>query len=123
MGYEKALADYIAATNTHDFSNIKELLDENAVYWFSNKTCESLEEIRQYFEIAWDTINEEVYQATDVRWLVREENSATCIYTYRYEGYYNEEFVQGSGRATNVFIKNEDGSWKLIHEHLSALKS
>lgn len=32
----------------------------------------------------------------------------------------NENFVVGHGRATNVFIKNEHGEWKLIHEHLSS---
>ncbi|WP_042149505.1 DUF4440 domain-containing protein [Paucisalibacillus sp. EB02] len=122
MDYEKALSDYIAATNTHDFRNVRNFLDEKAVYWFSNKTCESLDEIGQYFENAWETIKDEVYQATNVRWLVKEENTATCIYTYRYEGYYEGKFVQGSGRATNVFIKKEDGTWKLVHEHLSALK-
>lgn len=121
MGYEQALKDYIAATNTHDFQNVQQLLDEKVVYWFSNQVCETLEEIRNYFENAWETIKEEVYRATNVRWLVTEEHTATCIYIYQYEGYYNGEFVQGSGRATNVFVKHPDGNWKLIHEHLSPL--
>jgi ketosteroid isomerase-like protein len=121
MGYEKALAAYISATNTHDFQNVRNLLDEKAVYWFSDKTCESHAEIGQYFENAWETIEDEVYQATDVQWLITEENTATCIYAYHYEGYYNGEFVQGNGRATNVF-KNVDGNWKLVHEHLSSLE-
>lgn len=122
MGFEKALSDYISATNTHDFRNVRKLLEENAVYFFSDKTCGSMDEIGSYFENAWETIKDEVYQATNVQWLVSGEHSATCIYTYRYEGYYNGEFVQGSGRATNVFVKSSNEDWKLVHEHLSPLK-
>lgn len=122
LGYEEALIAYIAATNTHDFQYVRKLLSEEAVYWFSDKTCRSIGEIQQYFENAWGTIKDEVYRATDVEWLVAEENSATCIYTYEYEGYYDGKFVQGSGRATNVFVRDSLGEWKLIHEHLSSLR-
>lgn len=53
MDYKDTLAQYIAATNTHDFSNVQPLLDPAAVYWFTDKTCTSLEEIKNYFEQAW----------------------------------------------------------------------
>jgi ketosteroid isomerase-like protein len=38
-------------------------------------------------------------------WLTVDQNSETCTY------------ISGSGRATKVFIKNENGEWNLIHEH------
>ncbi len=119
MGYRKALQDYIDATNTHNFNNVKSVIEPGAVYWFTDKTCTSLAEIKHYFETAWDTIHEEVYTASDVRWVTIDDHSATCTYTYKYEGFYKGEFVTGSGRATNVFKTNENGEWKLIHEHLS----
>lgn len=122
MGYEKALDQYIGATNTHDFNNVRKVLHEQAIFWFSNKTCTTTSEIQSYFDNAWNLIKEEVYSAEDVKWITVDEGSATCIYTYRYEGYYNEEFITGSGRATNIFIRADDGEWKLIHEHLSSLK-
>ncbi|SES12295.1 DUF4440 domain-containing protein [Psychrobacillus sp. OK032] len=121
MGYEKALSQYIDATNTHDFNNVRKFLHEQAIYWFSNATCTTISEIQSYFENAWNLIIEEVYSAEDVKWITVDEGSATCIYTYHYEGYYNGEFVAGSGRATNIFIRAEDGEWKLIHEHLSSV--
>ncbi|MEO4055016.1 nuclear transport factor 2 family protein [Solibacillus sp. CAU 1738] len=117
--YAQALQQYITATNSHDFNNVKQILDENAVYWFTNKTCTSLLEIQSNFERAWDTIKEEVHAAEDVKWLSIDEKTATCIYTYHYQGYFNGEFISGKGRATNIFIKNDYGDWKLIHEHLS----
>ncbi|MBM7584459.1 ketosteroid isomerase-like protein [Bacillus pakistanensis] len=120
MGYKKALEQYIAATNTHDFNNVKNVLHKRALYWFTDKTCTTMNEIQSYFENAWEMIKEENYTAHDVQWLTTDENSATCTYTYHYEGYYNGEFVSGRGRATNIFIKNDVNEWKLIHEHLSS---
>ena len=118
MGYQMALRQYIEATNTHNFDNVEKLLHENVFYWFTNKSCTTLEEVRAFFENAWDTIKEEVYAAKDVQWISVDEHTATCLYTFHFEGYMNGEFVSGSGRATNVFVK-EEGKWKLIHEHLS----
>ncbi|MCG1023618.1 YybH family protein [Sutcliffiella horikoshii] len=118
MSYQTALNQYIKATNTHNFDQVEKLLHANVVYWFTNKSCTTMEEIRAFFEKAWDTIKEEVYSAKDVQWIAVDEHTATCLYTFHYEGYMNGEFISGSGRATNVFVK-EEGQWKLIHEHLS----
>ncbi|MCI3927635.1 nuclear transport factor 2 family protein [Paenibacillus sp. TRM 82003] len=119
MNHTEILELYINATNTHDFNNVKKILHPKAVYWFTGKTCTNLIDIQNYFENAWDLIKQEVYSATDINWIAVSESSSTCIYTYHYEGYLDGKFVSGSGRATNVFIKDEDGNWKLIHEHLS----
>ncbi|WP_232695554.1 YybH family protein [Brevibacillus daliensis] len=121
MTYNNALQTYIEATNTHDFSQVRQILHPDAVYWFSDKTCTTLVEIQAYFENAWNVIKDEVYEARDVTWIVSEKKSATCLYTYHWQGYHKGKFASGSGRATNVFIRNEQGEWKLIHEHLSAL--
>ncbi|ANA79596.1 DUF4440 domain-containing protein [Paenibacillus glucanolyticus] len=122
MSYQNALEAYIAATNTHDFDQVARLLDEAAVYWFSDRSCTTLDEIRLYFEQAWDAIREEVYRAEDVEWIASDAHSAVCIYTYHFEGYHQGTFMSGSGRATNVFIRDVEGSWKLKHEHLSSMK-
>lgn len=121
MGYRKALEQYIEATNSHDFNNVKQVLHPNAVYWFTDMTCTSINEIQSYFENAWNVIKEEVYSSSNVKWVTIDKNSATCIYTYQYQGYHNGEFVSGSGRATNVFTTTDDKQWKLVHEHLSSI--
>jgi ketosteroid isomerase-like protein len=123
MSFKKCLEQYIKATNTHNFENVKSILHPNVVYWFSDKSCTTINEIQSYFENAWEVIKEEVYSVSNVQWLVSEEKTATCIYTYHYEGYYDGKFVSGSGRATNVFIKEDQNEWKLIHEHLSSVLS
>ncbi|WP_413379884.1 YybH family protein [Alkalihalobacillus sp. 1P02AB] len=118
MDFKQVLEQYIAATNTHDFAEVEKLLHPEVIYWFSNKSCTTKEQIQSYFEHSWSVIKEEVYSANDVQWLATSDEVATCIYTYHYEGLLNGKFVSGQGRATNVF-KKEDGEWKLIHEHLS----
>ncbi|WP_017471546.1 YybH family protein [Amphibacillus jilinensis] len=119
MTYQQALDAYIEATNSHDFKQVKQILADDAVYWFTDQTCTTPDQIQNYFETAWTIIQEEVYQARDVKWISTDATSATCLYTYYYEGYIDGSFVSGSGRATNVFVKNSENEWKLIHEHLS----
>ncbi|MEC1241771.1 DUF4440 domain-containing protein, partial [Bacillus paralicheniformis] len=38
MSCRKALEQYIQATNTHEFENVKKILHPDAVYWFSDQT-------------------------------------------------------------------------------------
>lgn len=120
MTPQDALHTYIEATNTHVFENVRQVLHDDALFWFTSQTCRTHDEIRTYFESTWAVIKEEVYSAVDIRWLHEDETSATCVYVYQYEGFYEGKRVSGSGRATNVFVKTDHG-WKLIHEHLSKL--
>ncbi|GAA0433268.1 DUF4440 domain-containing protein [Agaribacter marinus] len=121
MNYKNALTQYIDATNSHDFQQVEKMLHKDAHYWFTDKTCASIPEIKMYFEHAWRTIEDEIYQAKNIQWIAVDEHTATCIYNYHYKGYYEGRLVSGSGRATNVFVQTEDGKWRLIHEHLSSL--
>ena len=114
------LNEYIKATNTHHFDEVKKHLHPRAIYFFSNKTCTTLDDIRDYFENAWEVVKDENYEAHDVQWLFVSDTSMTCTYTYFYEGYVNGEYTSGRGRATNVFVKEAD-DWLLMHEHLSPL--
>ncbi|WP_145734391.1 YybH family protein, partial [Bacillus licheniformis] len=59
--------------------------------------------------------------AGHVSWITETDEQAVCLYTYEWKGLYRGEPVQGAGRATNVFVKDESGRWKLKHEHLSSL--
>ncbi|MGV2883784.1 YybH family protein [Paenibacillus taichungensis] len=120
MGYPHALEGYIAATNTHDFDEVSKWLSPDAVYWFTGTSCTTLNEIRAYFENAWETVKDEVYRAEDVTWITTGEEQAVCIYTYHWKGMYQGQPAAGKGRATNVFVACINGEWKLIHEHLSA---
>lgn len=117
---DQVLSDYIDATNSHDFNNLIPLISKNAYYLFGDKKCSGIEEIRVYFEHAWDLIKQEGYNAVDIQTVYEDEHTKLFVYRYTYEGYYQNTFVSGQGRATNVFIK-EDGKFGLYHEHLSQI--
>lgn len=116
---EKALEAYIEATNSHDFNNVNKILSKKAVYYFSDAICSTVDEIREYFESAWELIQDEVYSISNINWLYCSDDSVVCLYTYHYEGYLNGIFTSGKGKATNIFVK-ENQNWVLIHEHLSS---
>lgn len=120
MDVKAVLERYIEATNSHDFKNVAKYVSSSAIYWFTKNEYKTLAEIQGYFENTWNLIKDEVYSISNINWIAIDENTATCLYDYNWQGYYNGELVGGNGKATNVFIKI-DNAWKLIHEHLSPL--
>lgn len=121
MQVQQILSEYIKATNSHNFQNVSDFLAPNAIYYFMDKKYINLDEIEEYFHNSWNLIRDEVYSISDVQWIGIDNNLASCLYVYHWEGYHNDRFVKGSGRATNIFAKFDD-DWKLIHEHLSPNK-
>ncbi|MFS0785231.1 nuclear transport factor 2 family protein [Shouchella sp. 1P09AA] len=122
MHYEVGLKMYIEATNTHCFKEVRKRLHPNAVFYFTDKSCFSMEAIESYFETAWEQIKDEIYEAKDIQWQFVTEEVAACTYIFSYEGYRDDSFISGKGRATNLFVQHEH-EWKLIHEHLSPMPS
>ena len=114
---DKALYQYIKATNSHNFQNVNEVISDNAIYYFSDKVCSENEEIKIYFESAWDLVKDETYSISKINWIHISEVSAVCVYYYNFTGFVDGKFVEGNGKATNVFEK-KGGKWYLLHEHL-----
>lgn len=115
---EDFLRQYEAATNSHIFDNVQPLLATNAVYWFSDGSFEGYAAIRDAFEKTWATVKNEVYRIVGVRWVVRSDTIATCIYEFRWEGDISRIKRTGIGRGTNV-MSRVGSNWRMVHEHLS----
>lgn len=113
------LTEYIRLTNSHQFDTVAPLIDDDAVYWFSNGSYRGLNAIRTAFERTWTTIQNEQYEIEDLEWLAVDDLIATCIYAYRWEGSIEGVFRQGIGRGTNVLRKDGE-QWRIVHEHLSS---
>lgn len=115
----EALGALLAATNTHDFDNVTDLLDEDVIYFFNDATLIGHRSVRTYFERTWETIRHEQYWAEDIRWLTEGDDAAVVVYRYCWSGVIDGKPSAGSGRATNAFARGADGRWRLVHEHLS----
>lgn len=115
---DRFLKQYEIATNTHDFDQVAPLIAESAIYWFSDGSFVGISEIKQAFIDTWDKIKDEEYHIDKVQWISYDNNSASCIYQFHWEGIIDGEKNKGSGRGTNIVIKI-DGQWKVLHEHLS----
>ncbi|MGM0834776.1 MAG: YybH family protein [Bacillota bacterium] len=116
---QEALKMYEEATNTHEFENVRRLLREDAIYYFSDETVQGHKHLKEFFEKTWDYIHDEVYKIYDVQWITIGETNAACIYKFQWSGLIGGVLKEGKGRGTNVFEKDDEG-WKVVHEHLSS---
>jgi ketosteroid isomerase-like protein len=113
------MKDYEARINQHDFDLLLPLIAEDAVFWFTDGSHVGLEAARRAFEEAWSTVENEVYNLSDVRWLALGDSAASCVYSFYWKGMVSDEPVWGEGRGTTVLRRDDEG-WKIVHEHLSA---
>ena len=116
---QELMQEYSRTTNTHRFEQVAPSIADDAIYWFSDgSTHEGIAAIRAAFEHNWGVIRNEVYRIDDVRWLAQDEHLAVCTYRFRWNGETEEGLRSGEGRGTSV-LRNDGGSWRIIHEHLS----
>lgn len=110
---------YEAATASHDLDATLELIDEHAVYWFSDgATYHGKAAIGAAIRSNFEAIKEEEYRISDVKWLAESEDVAACVYSFSWSGKVGGKQTSGSGRGTTV-IHKMDGEWRVVHEHLS----
>lgn len=112
------LVSYEEVTNSHDFNNVRPLLDQDMVYRFSDGSYNSIEDLEQAFVRTRNTIQDEVYWLKDIKRIVLEENIAVCLYTFIWKWMIDWSFSEWSWRWTNV-LRKRNGKWYMLHEHLS----
>ena len=117
---DKILLQYEKKYDSHDFKNFKDIIHKDAMYWFNDGSYRGIDQIGEAFTSTWDDIKDEIYRLNNIEWLCVDENIAVCIYQFTWSGYIDGRVASGNGRGTNVFI-NEEGNWKIIHEHLSRM--
>lgn len=110
---------YEQATNRHDVEATLSLIDEQAIYLFSDESVHiGKRAIKKVLRRNFDVIENESYSIDNLTWLVNSGEVAACIYDYSWSGVINGEPASGSGRGTTVLRRSQDG-WKVVHEHLS----
>jgi predicted ester cyclase len=110
---------YEKANNSHIWSNVEPFITNNATYWFTDGSFSGIGEIKGAIQSTFDKIQDETYTISDIQWIVRSDAIAVCAYTFHWEGTVGGVKKNGSGRGTNVLVKNND-TWQIAHEHLSS---
>jgi ketosteroid isomerase-like protein len=109
---------YEQATNSHDIARLAPLVAPDAVYWFSDGSHRGRDAVLAAIAETFATIHDEVYRIDDLEWIAANHDHAVCRYRFAWTGTVNGHPRSGSGRGTNVLV-NTDGTWQMLHEHLS----
>jgi len=110
---------YVRATNSHSLKATLALVDDDAVYLFSDESVHiGKRAIEKVIRRNFDLIKDESYSIDNLTWLVDSGEVAACVYDYSWSGTIDGEQVSGSGRGTTVLRRSPEG-WRVVHEHLS----
>ncbi len=94
---------YENASATHNLEATMNLIDESAVYFFSNETSHiGKSAVQEAIKANFDAIGVEKFRIRDVNWLLETDEVAVCVYAYQWSGQINGQVVSGSGRGTSV---------------------
>jgi ketosteroid isomerase-like protein len=116
---EDAMIAYERATNSHDVEATLSLVDEDAIYLFSDGSVHvGRREIETVIRRSFYLIRDESYSIDNLTWLVKSGEVAACVYDYSWSGTIHGEPASGSGRGTTI-LRRSQGGWKVVHEHLS----
>lgn len=116
---DELMREYEQAANRHDLQATLDLIDEDAVYLFSDGSAHiGKQAVERGIRRNFDAIQEEIYRIDNLTWLVRGEEIAACVYDFAWSGMINGQAASGVGRGTSL-LKCSGGGWKVVHEHLS----
>lgn len=110
---------YAENTDAHRLEATLAMIADDAVYLFSDGTSHlNKAAIADVLARNFAAISDETYRIHDVRWLVRGDDAAACVYRFEWSGSIDGKPASGSGRGTSVLRRAGD-SWLVVHEHLS----
>lgn len=113
------LREYEAAGRTGGVEQTLGMIDEDAVYWFSDGTSHvGKSAVERAIRRNFDLIKDETYRISDVAWVAQSSDFAACVYRFDWSGVIQGAPASGSGRGTSVLTRRGDG-WIVVHEHLS----
>ncbi|MGR9463062.1 YybH family protein [Rhizobium leguminosarum] len=115
---QELLAEYERSLAEHSFDAVESLISADAVFWFNDGSYSGHSAIRSAFEATFAAFPLERYWLENVEWIALSETSAACIYQFRWKATTSAGEVFGGGRGTTV-MRIENGSWKIVHMHLS----
>jgi ketosteroid isomerase-like protein len=119
MTPDEFLREYESSGKVGGVENTMRLIDDAAVYWFSDATAHvGKQAIERVFRQNQELIREETYRIGEVVWVARSVDVAVCIFRFDWSGLVHGSPAAGSGRGTLVLSRRGE-SWSVVHEHLS----
>ena len=115
------LHHFEALAEKEDFSLIRDMLDERAIFRYNDGDFIGREAIQAVFEKTWrgdPTVKRARFYLSDIVVLSVDTASATATYTYHWEGAQGGREFKIQGRGTRVLLM-EGGRFRIKHEHLS----
>ena len=91
---------YEQASNSHDIDRVVPMIAEDATFWFSDGSHRGLEEITGAIERTFQAIQHEVYEITDLEWVMVTAEHAACRYRFSWTGVINGQSRSGRGRSS-----------------------
>ena len=117
------LREYEASNRVHGLEHTLRMIDESAVYWFSDGSSHiGKQAVERALCRNFEAIKDEDYKIRDVVWVAQSADVAVCIYRFEWRGIVRGVPASGSGRGTSVLTRRGD-SWLVVHEHLSKEQS
>lgn len=110
-----------ALAEKEDFSLIRDMIDERAMFRYNDGDFIGREAIQAVFEKTWrgdPTVKRARFYLSDIVVLSVDTASATATYTYHWEGAQGGREFKIQGRGTRVLLM-EGGRFRIKHEHLS----
>lgn len=110
-----------ALAEKEDFSLIRDMIDERAIFRYNDGDFIGREAIQAVFEKTWrgdPTVKRARFYLSDIVVLSVDTASATATYTYHWEGAQGGREFKIQGRGTRVLLM-EGGRFRIKHEHLS----
>ncbi|MDA1190478.1 MAG: nuclear transport factor 2 family protein [Candidatus Poribacteria bacterium] len=97
---DQFMRNYEKTTNRHDVDAVLSLIDDDAVYLFSNESVHiGKSAIDAAIRRNFDTIRDETYSIENIVWLAESNEVAACVYDFSWTGRIDGKAVSGSGEA------------------------
>ncbi len=117
------MREYLRLGQTRDIEALLALIDDDAVFLFSNQSSHfGKDAIRNAICANFDAIQNEDYGIRDLKWLVSSDEVAVCVYEFGWVGEIDGAPASGGGRGTTAIRRAADAGripWRVVHEHLS----
>lgn len=118
MTPEDFIPAYAMALQSQDWDKVEPLISREACVTFSTGAVhKGIAAIKAAYQRNFSLIKNEQYEISDVHWVHKGSDLAVYLFQFTWKGIINGRAACGAGRGTTTLVC-EQGSWKLLAEHL-----